>query len=592
MKLLRISMAGVSVALVAVFLSVPVPAAETGLPVPDTSPDITDVSGDGRPLRVVEIAADTAPALKIAVQACAGLCNRKSGGSVYTRMNDKDTRWLEELALEPVTIMTADEFLDACIAEFPRCVRYAYKEQQTLLPNILTVSAVLDAIPIADEMDIGCGEVVFDAREAFRDLDTPYLATKYVYENHVNATTGLAMLNPGYSTSEGRVWNPALIGDMNPAMIDFVFSEKLFVTFLVNGCIRCSWQHALMNEIARNNPWPEPIGVYGYANYWMVFGGYLFEAQTLCAGSRNMGAIPTTVNNLSFFSTRRAPITEPGVMKQNAPEDVAYDPAMTYAAFIVGDGDNIRFMLDTRAKWFRQRLAAIRADSDSCPPLTWTISPHLARLAPDVLAWYYQMSRKTGKDYFMLPPSGHLYAYPSSLKAGSIQDRFVAATQADARLLGTNSTVHWEFFHRWWYAENLYLPKYAARDGAIRGVFPVNVPYLLPTGTWNYNQFFKVISGRDGGKTVLFRPREWRGISDEGIFLKKKFYLSPENMARELGAYPRGTVTGIYMTSDGGLDLNNSVMKLVRLLPDHVRLVSARTAVRLALEAAAAMTDG
>jgi ABC-type xylose transport system permease subunit len=39
------------------------------------------------------------------------------------------------------------------------------------------------------------------------------------------------------------------------------------------------------------------------------------------------------------------------------------------------------------------------------------------------------------------------------------------------------------------------------------------------------------------------------------------------------------------MTSDGGLTLSNSVMELVKKLPEHVRLVSADTAVYLALEA-------
>jgi len=39
------------------------------------------------------------------------------------------------------------------------------------------------------------------------------------------------------------------------------------------------------------------------------------------------------------------------------------------------------------------------------------------------------------------------------------------------------------------------------------------------------------------------------------------------------------------MTSDGGLNLRNSVMELVKYLPGHVVLVSADTATRLALEA-------
>ena len=195
------------------------------------------------------------------------------------------------------------------------------------------------------------------------------------------------------------------------------------------------------------------------------------------------------------------------------------------------------------------------------------------------------MSHETGKDYFMLPPSGHLYAYPASLEE-EMQDQFVECTEQDARILGTNSTVHWEWFTTWQRAETEFLPKYAREGGAIGGVFPVNVPYMIPTFTWpDPNQFFKVLTGEDGGEVVLFRPREWRGIDDSGSGITKKFYLSPENMALELGNYTRGTVAYVYMTSDGGLNLENSFMALVKLLPAHVRLVSADTAARLALTA-------
>ncbi|HPO12015.1 MAG TPA: hypothetical protein PLI09_01115 [Candidatus Hydrogenedentes bacterium] len=595
-KLTENTVVSMSITVVAVLFLGMAFASATALPAPDfssvhppystgVSADTVPLPGEGPLLTLVHIDPETAPAVKIAVQACAGLCNRKRGGSVFTHMDHKDLQWIEELALQPDRTLTAGEFLDACKAEFPRWVKYSYDKQRALLPNILTVGAVLEAIPIAEEMNIQWGKLVFDATAEFRERDTPYLATKYVYENYVNDTTGLAMLNPGYKVDARNVWDPGLSGSMNPSMIDFVFSEKLFVMFLVNGCITCTREHDLLNEIVSVNPWPKPIGVYGYANNWMVFGGYLFEAQTLCAASRNMGAIPTEVNNLSFFSTRREPITDPDEIPQNKLEVVHYDPAKTYVALILGDGDNIAFMMGMRIEWFRQRAAACRAGDDSCPPLTWTISPHLARIAPDVLTWYYKMSRDTGNDYFMLPPSGHLYAYPSSLESTTMQDKFVVATEQDARLIGSNSTVHWEFFHNWRYTEDEFLPKYAKEGGTIKGVFPVNVPYLLPTGTWLPNQFFKVIAGQDGGKVVLFRPREWRGVNDKGGLMEEKFFLSPEKMAKELGSYPRGTVTGIYMTSDGGLNLNNSIMELVKILPEHVRLVSADTAVHLALEA-------
>lgn len=547
--------------------------------------------GEVRPLWMVYVAPETDPAVKIAVQASAGLYNRKHGGSVFTHMDENDLQWVEELELKPGKTLTAEEFLNASMADFPRCVRYSYRNQQTLLPNILTVSAVLEAIPIAEEMNIQWGETVFDATAEFRERDTPYLATKYVYETYVNETTGLAMLNPGYKVDYGKFWDPDLGGPMSPTMIDFVFSEKLFVMFLVNGCIKGSSEHDLLNEIVSVNPWPKPIGVYGYANYWNL-AGYLFEAQTLCGASRNMGAIPSEDNNLSFFSTRRKPITDPDEIPQNNTENVVYDPTKTYVALIVGDGDNLNFMMGTRARWIRQRLDACRTGDDSCPPLTWSISPHLARIAPEVLTWYYKMSYATGRDYFVLPPSGHLYAYPSSLESTAMQDEFVAATEKDARLYGASSTVHWDFFDTWKYAENVFLPKYAKKDGFIKGIFPVNVPFLFPTGTWLPDQFYKVLAGQDGGKVVLFRPREWRGVNEKGFVVEEKFHLSPEKMAKELASYPRGTVTGIYMTSDGGLDLNNSIMELVKILPEHVRLVSTDAAVQLALAAPQTQSRG
>lgn len=548
-------------------------------------------SGEVRGFRVVDIGTDTAPTVQLAVQACAGLYNRQTGGSVYIRRRDNDQRWLDELNLTPDEIITdARAFLDTCLAEFPNCVRYAYAWQQRFIPNIITVGAVLGAVPLDEEMGATCSDVVFDATVEFAARNTPYLATRYVYDTYVDHTTGWAMINPGYEIvpqTIAELFDPPIVRDVNPFLVDFVFSQKLFVTFLINGCIRGTEEGALLNEIAAVNPWPKPIGVYGYANNWLVLGGFLFEAQTLCAASRNMGAIPSEIYNLSFFSTRREAITDVDELRPNALEDIDYDPDRTYLAFLVGDGDNNEFIMDSRARWMRQRIEDCAAGEDACPILTWTVSPHLPHLAPDVLQWYYAKSRETGKDTFALPPSGYLYAYPASLEETEVQDRFVAATEEAARILGTRSTVHWEWLGTWPTAEETFLPKYAKRGGPIRGVFPVNVPYMIPILTWKPGQFFKVIEAQDGGKVVLFRPREWRGVDGGGGILgfEKEFFLTPESMAAELGGYPRGTVTGVYMTSDGGLHVRNSVHELVKFLPEHVVLVSADTATRLALEA-------
>lgn len=534
------------------------------------------------PFTAVDLAPDAPAPFQLAVQACAGLHNRRAAGSVFIRMDPHDQQWLDELSLAPGSVERATDFLNACVVEFPSCVRYDYKAQQELLPSILTAAAALGAVPLDTGLNVTCGDVALDATQAFKDQNTPVLATKFVFDHYATKTTGLAMLNPGYDGHPSDPAHPQLTADMRSSLVDFVFSRKLFVVFLINGCIAGDPEHDLLNSIVNAGNWPTPLGVYGYNNSWNVLGGDLYEAQTRCLESRNMGAIATETGNLSFFSSRRAPITAATRIAPNAPEAIEYDPAKTYVAFLVGDGDNVQYMMTTRHDWFRKRIAECGASNGACPPLTWTISPHLPELAPDVLEWYYETSHQTAADYFTLPPSGHLYAYPSSL-AEEDQDRFVAATEADARLLGLGTTVHWDWSGTWYDAESHFLPKYARTDGVIRGVFPVNVPYMVPAFTgWPADQFFEIITGADGGRLVLFRPREWRGVDGSDT----TFFATPEDMAKELAGYPKGTVAGVYMTSDGGLTLENAFLPMAKLLPPYVQLVSADAAARLALAAA------
>lgn len=548
---------------------------------PKHDPSSASPSPEPGPFTVVEVDPAAPAPLQLAVQACAGLHNRDAGGSVYVESEPHDATWLDELHLQPTATVGASEFLTSCVAAYPTCVRYDYAGQQALLPNILTVAAALGAVPLDGSLNVACGSVAFDATTELKDENTPALATKFVFDRFGAQTTGLAMLDPGYEDEPADPANPAMTVDMKPALVDFVFSQKLFVVYLVNGCIDGNPEKEVLSSIVNAGRWATPLGVYGYNGTWKVAGGDLYEAQTRCLESRNMGAIASNAGNLSFFSTRAAPITESDVVTPNALEPSSYDPGTTYVAFLVGDGDNIEFMMKTRHDWFRQRLADCEAADGACPPLTWTISPHLARLAPDLLRWYYEQSHVTGNDYFALPPSGHLYAYPSSL-AEDEQDRFVTATEEDACILGVGGTVHWDWMGTWQDAEEHFLPKYASAGGPIRGVFPVNVPYVMPTFTWwPSDRFFEVLAGANGGELALFRPREWRGVDNDA----DKHFLSPQKMADEIGGYPKGTVTWVYLTSDGGLTLENSFMAVAKLLPPHVKLVSADTAAKLAIAA-------
>ena len=96
-------------------------------------------------------------------------------------------------------------------------------------------------------------------------------------------------------------------------------------------------------------------------------------------------------------------------------------------------------------------------------------------------------------------------------------------------------------------------------------LFPVDVPFDLPVFAFGKDEFYKVLKNR----TVVFRPREWRGSGSSNLPFSGKEYLNATAMAAELNGYPPGTVAYIYLTSDGGASLSE-FYDLVPKLGEHV----------------------
>ena len=70
------------------------------------------------------------------------------------------------------------------------------------MPNIITLAAVLDAVPLDENDDLslrlmGMAPLVFDAVKEFAEF-TPEKATEYMFNNYANHTTTLSKMNPGY----------------------------------------------------------------------------------------------------------------------------------------------------------------------------------------------------------------------------------------------------------------------------------------------------------------------------------------------------------------------------------------------------------
>lgn len=467
-------------------------------------------------------------------------------------------------------------------------ILYDYSSQQALVPNLITLAAVLNAIPLEASSSFlkKTTNQVFDLTATWATF-SPLDATSYMFNNYINETSTLSWMNPGYDNAADPK-NPPLTKSPNPSLIDFIVSKKIFNFYMNDACIPNTPDYTLMTSILQINPWPKPVAVWGYGDTYPVAGD-IFEAETDCTKEHSMGQIATVgVSNLAFFA-RQAAITEP--LLQNVQPVEVYNASKTYLSLVMGDGDNIQFLKAARRDWMMERVSRCPSSTNKkamsknggndldCFPLTWSISPHIWQHAPDIARWYYTQAATTGHDYFMLPPSGDLYSYPSAF-SDELQVTFARNTAQDSYLMNTSGTVHWEWFGHWKKATTQFLPKYSST--AVKGIFPVNVPFNVP--------MIEVFAPADpdcykilAQDVVMFRPREWRGTSPSNIPLSHREYLSVDEMAKELNTLPQGSVTWIYLTSDGGGHLDN-VYDLVSKLDEHVLVVNHEVLTDLAFQ--------
>jgi len=549
---------------------------------------------------------------KLAVLACQGLINR-GDGTVFTIKESWDKLWLEtaleaDTELEPQTLSIDGFLVEVCeTLKFPAII-YSKDAHHELIPEIITIAGVLDAVPL--DTDSGLDKlpswsehpVVFDVFSQFLNF-TELEATEYIFDHFANQTTGVGMMNPGWKQPDAL--HPAqhdLVRDPDVGLADFIIKEKIFNFFLYQGCVPLTIEHNLMKRMMTDvgTSWIKPVEVYGYNDAVNIFGGSFFEAETTCIEEHNMGQVASSgQNNFSFFN-KRAAISSPkdlekymDALKKTRQEiadgSLVFDPSMTYMTFILGDGDNVAFMKGSRRGWMKERLDSCK-ESDACSyPLVWSMSPHLLYMGPTMLEWYYSQANLTGQDVFALPPSGHLYAYPGMM-VGTNKENFVQRTQQDCDLLMATGSVHWEWFYGWQQAFDRYFPEYSKQPNStlscVRSFFGTDVPYNLPTNVI-WTDKFKMLEG----DVFVFKPREWRGTNKEGIpIFAEHNYLTEEEMADEINGYTKGTVSHLYLTSDGGMNLS-ILYKMISLLEDHVKIVNHEELTEMARQKSSFLPD-
>ncbi|CAB9496532.1 expressed unknown protein [Seminavis robusta] len=571
---------------------------------------------------------------KLSLRVCAGLFNRpeNQGEPVYLHGGERDQSWLVDVGLidddasYEGSLIPAEDFLVQCFHESNRAavkgyIRYSFTGQLALLPNIITLAGVLDAIPIFDFAPVSLAiselpkqttrssinfvnlvqdsgiPLLLDATSEFEGF-TALDATRYVFENYGQMTQGgIAKMNPGYKPAEDLgglgEWTPELVpGNSRLRLSDFVIQQRLFAFYLWFGCIQGDPEEQYVSYMTNpnNNPWPNPIPVYGYDRTFTVFQGDFFEANTHCGNHWNMGTIATeTVTNLSFFNRAPAGTSSSSPIVPLAVQDPVYNPDKNYIAVVVGDGDNLSFVEDWRVDWMKERVRYCSerppdqqvlslANGDPafqpiCYPLSWSMSPHLPILAPEMWQWYQDsaFNATQGLDTFVLPPSGHLYGYPG-LMGPQTQAEFIRLTEQDARTLNTNTMVAWEWVGTWNNAFTNYFPRYT-NNGVIESVLAMNVPYALPIVTYPFlDNTYRII----GGNLAVFDTVFWRGVDN-----RDDFHVSADQMANRINNFPRGYINYIYTSSDGGLELDD-IHDMMLLLDGHVEVVDSSQMASLA----------
>eukprot|EP01116_Phalansterium_solitarium_P019838 TRINITY_DN5688_c0_g1_i1.p1 TRINITY_DN5688_c0_g1~~TRINITY_DN5688_c0_g1_i1.p1 ORF type:complete len:564 (+),score=183.55 TRINITY_DN5688_c0_g1_i1:211-1902(+) len=515
---------------------------------------------------------------KLACLSAAGLDNRETAAA-YTMSDDYDASWLSTLLPNATVQQTAPlDYLASALSRYGGILYsstanngFTAVEQ---LPSIVTLAGLLDAVPI-DEQLYGLlpkTKLALDTRGMWGSAEE---AVKYAAAAGLNRTSTLAM-------QDGK---PLLTGGF---LADWIVGRRLFAMYLQQGCIPFTADNALLNSIISQAPWPKPIRVYGYNSLDVVFGGDLFEAETDCINS--MGQIASAgTNNLAFWS-QVSPPAQPLVQPVSPP--VVYNKSESFIALVYGDMDNIDFVRSFGSDHMRERVArctAMRNAGESggtCFPLTWTLSPNLIEFAPAIMHWYYDQSALTGgRDWFIMPPSGTLYSYPGEMPA-DVQASYVEQQNAQAAVMNTSGTIHWEWMFTWPEAWRNYFPRYVGATPAgsgTRAFFLNDVPWVVPIIDMTLEGItFRWVGKPDSPDSVVgFKPAlNWQEGSPGGG--------NPGNatvIAGLLSALPRGTVTYAYVIQNTNL---TSVFEMVDQLEPHVRLVGYEQLVDVARQAALA----
>jgi GxGYxYP putative glycoside hydrolase C-terminal domain len=397
----------------------------------------------------------------IAIKSIVGIQNRYQPTS-YTIESEHDMYWLNNLTIEKHNV-SPNIFLK----------KFLYKRRTILykngnyLPSVMTLGSIHNLIPVDEILHIKYNTtLVVDSIMWKSQKEGVSEALKWI-----NYTTTLAI----QSSTEINKGN----------LVDWIMSEKLFTFYVKDQCIPFTNENRLFKKVIAQSKWPTPISVYGYNFQNKIFGAYPWEAETSCI--KSLGQIASnSASNLSFFKNYKKAKTKS--LKQPDEDLIIYNKSKIYVTLIYGDLDNIDFVQTIGKKHLLERVQRCKLLEKNCFPLVWTLNPNLLYISPTIIEWYYHLAYQTRRDWFILPPSGSLYSYPT-LMSDTDQINYIKRQNAQSLEMNTTGSIHWELMLTWDKTFKKFFPKYSLfNQSKVYSFFLNNVPWLIPIIEWPDNK--------------------------------------------------------------------------------------------------------
>lgn len=307
----------------------------------------------------------------------------KTQPMIYVRTNHMDNLYLSEMEKAGINISYNDEngkawSLPALLEKFKSYIAdsgytlYRESEKAEGLNMATNLAVVKGWLPVPESLEYMAKDAGLTMKEDYSDDIYTVIFQWTFFEKYKKHFNDNAICHLQYKVGGLR---------------DLAIQQGFFVFYIDEDVDGNPFRKRVMNYMGDNTP------VLGWVKYEVAF---VDEASK----TGNMAVPSDHSYNNSILASFNCEIPS-----QKAEKDTYTDPTKHYCALVMSDGDNMQWIQNGYAEYFR-KLAL-----DKQFPVTWSFPPLLQDFSPVTVKTVYEAATKD--DYFMAGVSGVGYMHPT-----------------------------------------------------------------------------------------------------------------------------------------------------------------------------------